>query len=102
MTRKRFIKKLMAVGFSRNAAADISKQRGDRSYNQLWRDYLFGELNIEIVLGKRAAKKMDALCKDLERFARESAAEARTLQELINAFGDFYGKAAYELVRRMK
>lgn len=47
MTRKRFIKNMMAVGFSRNAAAYISKQRGDRSYAQLWRDYLFGKLKIE-------------------------------------------------------
>lgn len=66
MTRKRFIKKLMAEGFSRNRAASIAKSLGKGSYEELYAAIWPARLSIAISC---STKKMTRAIRRLSRAA---------------------------------
>lgn len=84
MTRKRFIKKLMAKGFSRNRAASIAKSLGKGSYEELYAAIWTARLSITISC---STKKMTKAIRRLSRTMGELGVTVSSLGAAMAELG---------------
>lgn len=82
MTRKKFVKKLMAEGFSRNEANRISiETRESGMLYQKYYEYKYQWFKLSVAMSK-VGNSFDNVCKSINKFANETT---MSLQETMYA-----------------
>jgi len=87
LTRKKFIKNMMAAGYSRNEAFHEAQKLGSKSYAELWREYLDGEIYSRPPLIRRRLKcSCRRFASALRQFAESVRRASASMNEIAEAF----------------